>query len=112
MGLGRVDCFARIPAMRNAWPDQHEVAVIIGTDIIANITMAPTVERQRQFVLRMVVPLERYAVGQPPVEKSPGRPGLWSNRFKERLHRAPSHWITQERQNSTSFRERGHARET
>jgi len=41
--------------MRNAWPDQHEVAVVIGTDIIANIAMAPSFEvnRERMSQLEM-----------------------------------------------------------
>lgn len=60
----------RAPRMRNSGTDQHQIAMVIGRNIVRNEPPALTVECERQLVFGMVVPLKRNlldsAVVKPP----------------------------------------------
>ena len=83
----RVDLFGRAPGVRKVRAKQHQVAVVIGRDRVADIALAAAVQRQRQLEFGVVVPLEGDAVVEPPVEQRPGRALRHGDLFEQRAHR-------------------------
>jgi len=57
---------------------------------IADQALAAAVQRERQFVLGMVVPLEGNAVAQSPVEHGDGRQIVHPDLFECRFHAIPA----------------------
>ena len=86
MRLSRIDLFGRAPCVRQVGADQHEVAIVVSPDMIADEALTTRIERQGQFQFGMVVPLKRDAVVQPPVKHRPGRIRGRTQTFEMWLH--------------------------
>ena len=75
--------------MWDIWPEQHEVAIIVSAHVIADKALAATVQSEGQLEFPMMVPLERDAVGEPPIQERPGLPIRDQELFEERAHGVP-----------------------
>ena len=81
------DPLRRAPGVRQVRPEQHEVAVVIGGDRIADVALAAAVQRQRQLEFGVVVPLEGDAVVELSVEQRPRRALRHRHLLEQRTHR-------------------------
>ena len=54
--------------MRHVGRHEHEIVAAVVRDVIADKTAAAAIHRQREFVFRVVVPLERYLRELPMVD--------------------------------------------
>ena len=72
--------------MRQVGPDQHQIAIVIAADVIADEALAARIERQGQLELGMVVPLKGDAVLEPTIEHGPGFARQGHDFFEQRPH--------------------------
>ena len=72
--------------MRKIGAEQDEVAIVVLPDVVADESQTAGVQRQRQFELRMMVPLERNPVIEATVQHAPRGVGGLVDFLKERLH--------------------------
>src|ERR1700722_15140593 len=61
---------ARTPGMRYLRPNQNQVAIVIGSQIIPNEPLSPAVQGQCELILAVVMPLKRNS-RQPSIEQRP-----------------------------------------
>lgn len=82
MRRGSVDFFARTPSVRQIRPNQHQIFVTVGCNVIADIALAAAIERERELVFGMIVPFkgERF---QAPVKYRPRTAIVDSYLFKK-----------------------------
>ena len=74
-----------LPGMRQVRAEQHEVAVAVALDMVADEAHAAAAHRQRQLELRVIVPVEGKG-RQLPVEQQPGPVRGNGDGFKPGLH--------------------------
>ena len=69
--------------MRQVGADQHQIAIAVLADMIADEALAARVERQRQLEFGVMMPLEGDAVVELAVEPGPGGAGRLLQLFGE-----------------------------
>ena len=85
---GWVELFAAGPGVRQVGADEDEVAMAVAADMVADEALAGGVEREGEFELGVVVPLERDGVVEPAVEHAPRGLGRQLQMFEKGPHRA------------------------
>src|SRR6185312_7583007 len=81
-----VDFLARTPRVRQIRPNQHQVSIAIGCNMVADITLAAAIQRKSEFVFGMIMPFKGKRF-QTSVKHGPRAAIVNSHLFKKWLHR-------------------------
>ena len=76
--------------------NQHEVTIVILPDMIANEALASRVQRQGQFELGMMMPLEGNGIVQTPIQAAKRALRFLYQFFEIWPHPAPAFFMTPE----------------